>query len=140
MPFGKGMSMDLQVYAGPLNGASRAVVLFNRHAIGTQYPISNITVTWEQVGFDSDVEAIVRDLHAEKDLGTFTESFTGAVDIHDARMLRITPRHVKDEYDNWRPWSEENKALQAEVRSMLRVGPPMHPKAARAAYARQHTQ
>ena len=109
----------LQVYAGPLQGGARAVALFNRHAIGTQYPISNITVAWKDLGFDSDIEASVRDLHAEKDLGTFTESFTGAVDIHDARMLRITPRSSKVDCDSWRPWSKENKALQASVRSSL---------------------
>jgi len=107
------------VYAGPLQGGSRAVVLFNRHAAGTQYPISNITVTWKDLGLDSDAEATVRDLHAEKDLGTFAESFTGAVDIHDARILRVTPRDAKPEYVNWRPWSEENKAVQAHVRSKL---------------------
>ncbi len=109
----------LQVYAGPLQGGGRAVALFNRHAIGTQYPISNITVAWKDVGFDSDVEATVRDLHAEKDLGTFTESFTGAVDIHDARMLRITPHKSTVDYESWRPWSKENKALHASVRSSL---------------------
>ena len=122
--------MFAQVYAGPLEGGSRAVVLFNRHAIGTQYPISNITVTWAQLGYDSDVDAVVRDLHAEKDLGTFTEAFTGAVDIHDARALRITPRDVKAEYDRWRPWSEENKALQAEVRSSLSPLQNRHPRTA----------
>ena len=82
-------------------------MLFNRHAIGTQYPISNITVTWRQIGFASDIYATVRDLHAEKDLGVFTRSFTGEVDIHDARMLRVTPHQLRPEYDSWRPWAEE---------------------------------
>lgn len=99
----------LEVYAGPLEGGSRAVILFNRHAIGTQYPISNITVTWKDVGFEPDVEATVRDLHAEKDLGTCTKSFTGAVDIHDARMLKLTPQKVKLEHDSWRPWSQKTR-------------------------------
>lgn len=83
------------------------MVLFNRHAIGTQYPMSNITVTWRQIGFASHVKATVRDLHTERDLGTFTQSFTGEVDIHDARMLRVTPHHGKPEYDSWRPWAAE---------------------------------
>ncbi|KAL3147729.1 hypothetical protein ABBQ32_002471 [Trebouxia sp. C0010 RCD-2024] len=102
----------LEVYAGPLHGGSRAVVLFNRHAIGTQYPVSNITVTWRQIGFASNVKATVRDLHAEKDLGTFMHSFTGEVDIHDARMLRVTPHHVRPKYDRWRPWGAEEVAEQ----------------------------
>ena len=105
----------VQVYAGPLHGGSRAVVLFNRHAIGTQYPISNITVTWRQIGLASDVKATVRDLHAEKDLGTFAKSFTGMVDIHDARMLKVTPHHVKPEYDSWRPWAAEDDAEQSSI-------------------------
>lgn len=105
----------MQVYAGPLHEGSRAVVLFNRHAIGTQYPISNITVTWKQIGFASDVKATVRDLHAEKDLGTYTQSFTGEVDIHDARMLKVTPHHVKPEYDTWRPWAAEEDAEQSSI-------------------------
>ena len=110
----------MQVYAGPLKGGSRAVVLFNRHAFGTQYPISNITVTWGQIGFASDVEATVRDLHAEKDLGTFTEAFTGEVDIHDARILKVTPRHVRPEYDSWRPWSEHEEDTDSRS-SLLRT-------------------
>lgn len=88
------------------------MVLFNRHAIGTQYPVSNITVTWRQIGFASNVKATVRDLHAEKDLGTFMHSFTGEVDIHDARMLRVTPHHVRPKYDRWRPWGAEEVAEQ----------------------------
>lgn len=91
-------------------------MLFNRHAIGTQYPVSNITVTWRQIGFASHIKATVRDLHAEKDLGSFTKSFTGEVDIHDARMLKVTPHHVKPEYDSWRPWAAEE---DTEPSSML---------------------
>ena len=95
----------LQVYAGPLKGGSRAVVLFNRHSITTQYPISNVTVTWEQLGYPNDVKAAVRDLHQQKALGTFTGSFTAGVDIHDAVMVKITPQQAKPEYEEWRPWS-----------------------------------
>ena len=40
----------LQVYAGPLEDGARAAVLFNRHTAGTQYPISNVTVRWEDIG------------------------------------------------------------------------------------------
>ena len=97
----------VQVYAGPLKGGSRAVVFFNRHVISTQYPISNITVTWEDLGYPSDAAATVRDLHAEKNLGTFTGSFTAAVDIHDARMVKISPKKSKPEFEHWRPWRTE---------------------------------
>lgn len=94
----------MQVYASPLKGGSRAVVFFNRHVISTQYPISNITVTWRDLGYPSGAEASVRDLHAEKDLGTFTHAFTAAVDIHDARMVKILPKKNNPDFDHWRPW------------------------------------
>lgn len=101
------------------------MVLFNRHAIGTQYPLSNITVTWRQIGFASDVKATVRDLHAEKDLGTFRHSFSGEVDIHDARMLRVTPHHVRPQYDSWRPWGAEEVAAHEQRGISLRL--PSYP-------------
>lgn len=100
----------LQVYAGPLRGGSRAVVFFNRHSITTQYPISNITVSWASIGYPSGAEATVRDLHAEKDLGTFSHAFTAAVDIHDARIVKITPRESQPEYEEWRPWSADSRS------------------------------
>jgi len=98
----------VQVYAGPLKGGSRAVVFFNRHSITTQYPISNVTVTWEQLGYPSDAQATVRDLHAEKDVGVFAEAFTAGVDIHDAVMVKITPlksggRGLRDTQRNLAP-------------------------------------
>ena len=98
----------MQVYAGPLKGGSRAVVLFNRHSITTQYPISNVTVTWEQLGYPSDAQATVRDLHAEKDVGVFAEAFTTGVDIHDAVMVKITPLKSQQKYEEWRPWPERH--------------------------------
>ncbi|DBA83192.1 TPA: hypothetical protein ACH3X2_006708 [Trebouxia sp. C0005] len=98
----------IEVYAGPLKGGSRAVVLFNRHSITTQYPISNVTVTWKQLGYPSDAQATVRDLHAEKDVGVFAEAFTAGVDIHDAVMVKITPLKSQQKYDDWRPWPERD--------------------------------
>ena len=88
-------------------GGSRAVVFFNRHVFSSQYPISNITVTWEDLGYPSDADATVRDLHAEKNLGTFRRAFTAAVDIHDARIVKITPKKVRPGYEEWRPWTQD---------------------------------
>ena len=79
-------------------------MLFNRHTIGTQYPFSNITVFWEDLGYSSDMEATVRDLYAKKDLGRFTGSFTAAVGIHDGLALKIIPKEPNPDFDGWRPW------------------------------------
>jgi translation initiation factor IF-2 len=100
----------VQVYAGPLKGGSRAVVLFNRHSITTQYPITNVTVTWDHLGYPSDAQATVRDLHAAKDVGVFAEAFTAGVDIHDAVMVKITPLKKEQKYEEWRPWPERHRS------------------------------
>ena len=40
-----------QVYAGPLEGGSRAVVLFNRHtATDPKFSMHNMTVFWKSIG------------------------------------------------------------------------------------------
>lgn len=93
-----------QVYAGPLSGGGRAVVLFNRHSSGTQYPISNITVNWAMLGYKPGTEAAVRDLFSRQDLGTFRAKLTLPVDIHDARMVRIEPLEAHERDEAWRAW------------------------------------
>eukprot|EP00887_Chlorella_sp_A99_P006558 scaffold3.g6558.t1 len=93
-----------EVYAAPLSGGARAVVLLNRHTLGGQYPLVNITVWWAQLGYPPAAAAVVRDLWAGRDLGTFTGSFTGQVDVHDAAALRITPVDKVEGADGWRPW------------------------------------
>ena len=104
----------MQVYAGPLKGGSRAVVFFNRHVFSSQYPISNITVSWEDLGYPSDTDATVRDLHATKNLGTFSHAFTAAVDIHDARMVKITPKKIRPGYEEWRPWTQHDNRMAGQ--------------------------
>lgn len=105
-----------EVYAGPLEGGARAVVFFNRHATGDQYPIVNITVEWETLGLEAGREYTVRDLFAKKDLGTHSRSLTLPVDLHDARMVVLNPLKGAEGQDNWRPW-HSNDGLVAEVRA-----------------------
>ena len=57
---------DLEVWAKPLSGGNRAVILFNR---GTAE--SEISVSWDQIGYPNHIPAKVRDLWAHKDLGSF---------------------------------------------------------------------
>ena len=75
-----------------------------RHSDGTQYPISNITIDWDLIGYAKHEEVIVRDLFAEKDIGTATKSLTLPVDIHDVRMVRLSPKKSEEEHSAWRPW------------------------------------
>ena len=82
-------------------------MLFNRHSITTQYPISNITVTWDQLGYPSGMKAHVRDLFAERDIGTSSDTFTAGVDIHDVVMVKITPLQSKQNFESWRPWAQQ---------------------------------
>ncbi len=78
---------ELEVWAGPLSNGSQAVVLFNRGNTGSE----PITVKWSDIGFPVDRSAIVRDLWARKDLGTYTGSYTSPnIDHHAVMMLKIT--------------------------------------------------
>jgi Alpha galactosidase C-terminal beta sandwich domain len=43
------------------------VVLFNRHH--PEYPLHDVTVTWDMLGYEGSEEAVVRDLFARSDLG-----------------------------------------------------------------------
>lgn len=40
-------------------------------------------------GYSPTLQATVRDLYAQKDLGVFIGSFTGSVDIHDGLALKV---------------------------------------------------
>ena len=98
--------MPLQIYAAPLEGSARAVVLLNLHHTGGQYLVSNITVSWEQLGLPAGAAAAVRDLYAEADLGVHSASFTAAVTAHDVVVLRIKPLEGLAS-DDWRPWDQQ---------------------------------
>jgi hypothetical protein len=52
-----------KVFAAPLAGGSRGVVLFNQQTTQSQYPLSNVTVFWEQIGLVPTQAARVRDLY-----------------------------------------------------------------------------
>lgn len=92
-----------RIFAAPLAGGERAVVLANFQTTQSQYPMTNITVYWEQLGLRAGQRAAVRDVYAEQDLGTFTGSFSAAIATHDVVVLRIKP--VDGPADEaWRPW------------------------------------
>jgi hypothetical protein len=78
---------ELEVWAGPLSDGSQAVVLLNRGDSGSE----PMTVQWKDIGFPVDHSAVVRDLWARKDIGTFTGNYTSPnIDHHAVMMLKIT--------------------------------------------------
>jgi hypothetical protein len=76
----------LEVWAGILSDNSYAVMLLNR---GTRK--SKMIARWKEIGLPAG-NALVRDLFARKDLGTFTDSYTTTVEPHSSVFLKITPK------------------------------------------------
>lgn len=75
---------DLEVWSKELSGGRCAVALFNR----SSQP-ADIKVTWQDIGMIGNIK--VRDLWAHKDLGRFTEGFTGKqIQPHSAMILMIS--------------------------------------------------
>jgi len=90
-PLGKqatqvGTSGSNQVWSKQLSGNNmRAVALFNRSGSA-----ASITVQWSDLGLPAGA-ATVRDLYAQKDLGSSTDSYTAtSVPSHGIVMLKVT--------------------------------------------------
>ena len=75
-----------QVWSKQLSGNNvRAVALFNRSSSA-----ASMSVTWTQIGLPAGA-ATVRDLYAQKDLGSSTDSYTAtSVPSHGIVMLTVT--------------------------------------------------
>ena len=76
----------LEVWAGILSDKSYAVMLLNR---GTAK--AKMAANWKEIGLPEG-DAVVRDLWARKDLGTFKDSFNATIDSHSSMLLKITPK------------------------------------------------
>jgi alpha-galactosidase len=77
---------DREVWARPLKGGGRAVLLLNRST-----KPQDITVTWEELRYPSGYKAQVRDLWQHAALPQAQGSFTAAVQGHGAVMVTIGP-------------------------------------------------
>lgn len=86
-----------------------------RHANGDQYPVVNMTVHWRDLGYEASTKAAVRDLFAREDLGVFQEKVSLAVDLHDARMVKVSPENHRTHYEDWRPWNAKYDGLLQAV-------------------------
>jgi alpha-galactosidase len=76
---------NLEIWSKQLSGTNaRAVALFNRSGAA-----ASMSVTWTQAGLPAGA-ATVRDLYAQKDLGSFTDSYKAdSVPSHGVVMLKI---------------------------------------------------
>ena len=77
---------DLEVWARPIAGGNRAVLLFNRGADERE-----ITANWEELDYPAHLSAAVRDLWQGKDLGRFTARFSAKVASHAVVMVTVKP-------------------------------------------------
>jgi alpha-galactosidase len=77
---------DAEVWARPLKGGGRAVVLLNRGPTPRQ-----IGVTWEQLRYPDHLVAKLRDLWRHKDTGTASAGTSIVVGGHAVVMLTISP-------------------------------------------------
>jgi alpha-galactosidase len=77
---------DLEVWARPLQGGNRAVILFNRSSNEVKAGVG-----WEALGYPNHVSAAVRDLWQHKDLGKFTGNFSATVPSHGVVMITVKP-------------------------------------------------
>ncbi len=73
---------DIEVWARPLFDGTTAVGLFNRGR-----DEAKITVRWSDLGITGPQQ--VRDLWRQKDMGTFSDSFSAKVLPHAAWMVRV---------------------------------------------------
>ncbi|HKV51321.1 MAG TPA: glycoside hydrolase family 27 protein [Gemmatimonadaceae bacterium] len=76
---------DLQVWAKPLRGGSRAIALLNRSS-----EPARITAYFSRAGITAD-SAAVRDLWAHEDVGRFGRQFSSTVPAHGVMLVRATP-------------------------------------------------
>ena len=78
----------MQVFAAPLAGGGRAVVLWNRQFLGDSVPV---TVTWQQLGFPDTLRARARELFDGADLGSWQHALSLRVPKSGALFIGLTP-------------------------------------------------
>jgi alpha-galactosidase len=78
---------DLEIWARPLKGGDRAVVLFNRGA-----EAKTMSVTWDHIDLPAGLRADVKDLWSKTVTKGVKGTFGGTVASHGVIMVRITPK------------------------------------------------
>jgi alpha-galactosidase len=77
---------NAEVWAKPLAGGGRALLLFNRGEAPAK-----IRATAEHLGYPAGVRARVRDLWMHKDVGRWTGAIEASVEPHGVAMFTVTP-------------------------------------------------
>jgi len=77
-------NITLQIWAKALADGSVAALAFNRG----QYAIQ-ANLSWSRIGIPLNATAHVRDLWAQKDLGSFRDGYTATVQPHDVVFVRL---------------------------------------------------
>ena len=75
---------DIEVWEKQLVDGTRTVVLFNRSKDAT-----DVTFSWNEIGYPDYLSFTIRDLWQKKDLGKFKDRFTAEVPAHGVIMIRI---------------------------------------------------
>lgn len=77
---------DLEVWAKPLAGGGRAVLLLNRGPGPAE-----ITADWADLDYPRHLKAKIRDLWAHKDLPSRAGAYTATVPSHGVAMITVQP-------------------------------------------------
>ncbi|BAZ19831.1 alpha-galactosidase A [Kalymmatonema gypsitolerans NIES-4073] len=75
---------EFEVWAKPLVDGTRAVVLLNRSNAQ-----ANISVSWTEIGYPTNLTFVVQDLWQKKNLGKYKGLFTAKVPSHAVVMVKI---------------------------------------------------
>jgi len=92
----------IQVWATPLQDGSRAVIFFNRHTYYNPYN-ATVSVSFEDLGFEPNTTAQIRDLYAREDVGVMSNELVWNVPPHDVFVAKVTPTQMLPHYVDWRP-------------------------------------
>jgi alpha-galactosidase len=81
-------ALGQQVWTRPLENGDIAAVLYNSNNVS----VMPIALTWSQLGWSNKDKVLVRDLWANKDLGTYPGGIIHKVNANDVSFVRLSKR------------------------------------------------
>ena len=76
---------DLEVWSKQLSDGGRAVVMFNRSESA-----ADMSFTWNEIGYPSELKVSVRDLWEKKDMGKYSGKYDANVPSHGVVAVRVS--------------------------------------------------